>query len=287
MNKIYHNPGIDARLIITDDFNNDDLFQKDSNMMFLWNDGSQPFTLRIDDQPVILGFGRIICTTYLQRVRIEEKPPVRALKILLFNREFYCVHTHDSEVSCNGLLFFGSDFSPILTLDSEETCRLRTLFSVLEEELGIRDANQEEMLRILLKRFIIRCTRLARKQLLRNDGKQEDIDLVRHFNVLVEKYFKTNKTVADYAGMLHKSPKTIANVFGKYSKRTPLQVIHKRVLIEAKRLLLYTDKSVKEIAMELGYEDPAQFSKWFKSHEGKTATEYRQVKSRGIPDTTI
>lgn len=281
MTAIYHNREIDARFIITDSFS-EELFRDDSHMMFLWNDGQEPLEIRIDDQPFTLNAGQITCTTYLQKVRLERKYSPGSLKILLFNREFYCVHTHDSEVSCNGLLFFGSDFSPVLTLNSGETGRLRTLFSVLKEEFGIRDANREEMLRILLKRFIIRCTRLARKQLLKKDGKQEDIDLVRHFNVLVEEHFKTRKTVAAYAELLHKSPKTIANVFGRYSTRTPLQVIHKRVLIEAKRLLLYTDKSVKEIAMELGYEDPAQFSKWFKSHEGKTTTEYRGLKPGGV-----
>ena len=281
MIEIYHNPEIDARFIITDEFS-EDLFRDDTHMMFLWNDGRQPIEIRIDDQPFILNDGQIICTTYLQKVRIERRPRPGLLKILLFNREFYCVHTHDSEVSCNGLLFFGSDFSPILTLNTDEIRRLQTLFSVLEEEFGIRDANREEMLRILLKRFIIRCTRLARKQLLKKDDNQQEIDLVRHFNVLVEEHFKTKKTVSAYAGLLHKSPKTIANVFGKYSKQTPLQTIHKRVLIEAKRLLLYTDKNIKEIAMELGYEDPAQFSKWFKSHEGKTTTVFRQLKPGGV-----
>lgn len=281
MTDIYHNPEIDARFIITDEFSKD-LLRNDTHMMFLWNDGQEPIEIRIDDQPIILKAAQITCTTYLQKVRLEGQPRPGVLKILLFNREFYCVHTHDSEVSCNGLLFFGSDFSPVLTLNSDEIRRLRTLFSVLEEEFDIRDANREEMLRILLKRFIIRCTRLARKQLLKKDGKQEDIDLVRHFNVLVEEHFKTRKTVSAYAGLLHKSPKTIANVFAKHSKRTPLQVIHKRVLMEAKRLLLYTDKSVKEIAMELGYEDPAQFSKWFKSHEGKTTTEYRKFQPGGV-----
>lgn len=197
-----------------------------------------------------------------------------------FNREFYCVHTNDSEVSCNGLLFFGSNNTPVLTISEDERRRLRILFSVLQEEFEENDSNQEEMLRILLKRFIIRCTRLAREQILKNPEKQLDVDLIREFNVLVEEHFKQKKSVGEYAELLYKSPKTITNVFSKYSDDTPLQVIHKRVIMEAKRMLLYTDKTAKEIGFELGYSDPAQFSKLFKNHTGFTTTEFKNNKPK-------
>lgn len=246
-------------------------------MMFLWNDGQHPVHVLIDEQKVELQPDHLLCTTYLHKVQIDNSDV--GLRSLFFNREFYCVHTYDSEVSCNGLLFFGSNSSPVLKLELEETERLRTLFSVLEEEFSIADSNQEEMLRILLKRLIIRCTRLAKKQILKSDEKQSDIDLIRTFNVLVEEHFKTKKSVSEYAELMYKSPKTITNVFGKYSEDTPLQVIHKRVIMEAKRLLFYTDKSVKEIGFELGYSDPAQFSKLFKNVVGMTTTKFKERKN--------
>jgi len=254
---------------------------KGSFMMFLWNDGNAPINVLIDEQGIELKPGHLLCTTYLHKVYIDNSSD--SLKSLFFNREFYCVHTYDSEVSCNGLLFFGSNNSPVLKLGQEEALRLRTLFSVLEEEFSIADSNQEEMLRILLKRLIIRCTRMAKGQILKSNGKQADINLVRAFNVLVEEHFKTKKSVSEYAALLHKSPKTITNIFGKYSEDTPLQVIHKRVAMEAKRLLYYTDKTAKEIGFELGYSDPAQFSKFFKNHTGKTTTEFKNLK-RGVAD---
>lgn len=193
----------------------------------------------------------------------------------MFNREFYCVHTHDNETTCNGLLFYGSNFSPIIHIDITEAGRLETLIGVLNEEFDTRDTNQEEMLRLLLKRFIIRCTRVARKQYKIDDLNKQELDLIRHFNVLVEDHFRKLKSVADYANMLNKSPKTIANAFSKFSDDTPLQLIHNRVILEAKRLLFYTNKSVKEIGIELGYFDPAQFSKFFKVKTGMTMTEFK------------
>lgn len=276
MIKKYLNPDIDARFVISSSYQ-ENLLDDSKNLMFLWNDGEEGVDLYVDDKIVSLDQGSITCTTYLQKVEIDNTE--NSLKVLVFNREFYCVHTYDSEVSCNGLLFFGSDVSPVLQLDEDESKRLRTLFDVLTEEFEVHDPNQEEMLRILLKRFIIRCTRLAKDQILKKADSQSDIDLVRRFNVLVEEHFKTKKSVGDYAELMYKSPKTITNVFSKYSELSPLQVIHKRVIMEAKRMLLYTDKTAKEIGFELGYNDPAQFSKLFKNQTGKTTTQFKNSRT--------
>jgi AraC-like DNA-binding protein len=275
MHKEFSSKEFNARFGISTTFQ-DELLRNGNYLMFLWNDGNSNLKLHIDDRTVLFQPNQIISTTYLHKVQIDNNG--EGLKMLYFNREFYCVHTNDNEVSCNGLLFFGSNSSPTLKLDEEESDRLRTLFNVLKEEFSENDTNQEEMLRILLKRFIIRCTRLARKQILKSTEKESEIDLIRHFNVLVEEHFKTKKTVSEIAELMYKSPKTVTNLFSKYSEDTPLQVIHKRVIMEAKRMLLYTDKTTKEIGFDLGYSDPAQFSKLFKNQTGQTTTEFKNSK---------
>ncbi|MEX1213322.1 MAG: AraC family transcriptional regulator [Balneolaceae bacterium] len=270
----------DARFLFARGFSSDWIRDEDY-FLFLWNSSENPVRIQMDDREVMLPPGSVSCSTYLQSLEVLEKAP-DSLVTILFNREFYCVHTHDSEVSCTGLLFFGSDVSPVLMLDRPEKERFATLVDVLEEEFSISDTNQEEMLRILLKRFIIRCTRLAKSQLLKRSDRQSDIDVIRTFNVLVEEHFRTKKRVSDYAELMHKSPKTVTNLFSRYSRNTPLQVIHNRVIMEAKRLLVYTDKAVKEVGYDLGYSDPAQFSKLFKNHTGKTTTEFKAT-SKKLP----
>ncbi|UJP65768.1 helix-turn-helix domain-containing protein [Mongoliitalea daihaiensis] len=242
-------------------------------LKFLWNKGTEEINIKVNHFQVSIKPNHVACTTYHQEVRIPHDS--KDLVVLLFNREFYCIHTFDQEVSCNGLLFFGSDFTPILQLDPDETEKLSNLLQVLQQEFIIHDVNQEEMLRILLKRFIIRLTRLARKQLLKNSEKQEEIDLVRSFNVLVEEHYKEKKSVAEYAELLHKSPKTLSNVFSKVSHTSPLQVIHERIATEAKRLLIYTELPIKSIGYELGYEEYPQFSKFFKKTTGMSPVDFR------------
>ena len=76
---------------------------------------------------------------------------------------------------------------------------------------------------------------------------------------------------------MNKSPKTISNIFSLYSKKTPLQIIQERVITEAKRLFYYTDKSVKEIADDLGFEDVAHFSKFFKNCTTQNPSELKKT----------
>lgn len=275
MIKTFSNKTIGAYFTIADELP-DSRMRDDNVLMFIWNENGAPCSLTIDGQEKELLPDSILCTTYLHKLQIDNS--TCNLTYLLFNREFYCIHTNDSEVSCNGLLFFGSDFVPSLTIPDSEKKSFCTLFNVLTEEFDNSGTGQEEMLRILLKRFIIKCTRLANRQIVQNGDNQAEIDLIRKFNVLVEEHFKRKKAVHEYAELMFKSPKTIANIFGKNSNKTPLEVIHNRVIIEAKRLLLYTDKTSKEIGMELGYNDPAQFSKLFKKQTGMTSREFKKTK---------
>lgn len=59
-------------------------------------------------------------------------------------------------------------------------------------------------------------------------------DLVREFKFLVENYFREYHTVSHYARLLHKSPKTITNIFKKIGEKSPLQAIHDRVVLDQK-----------------------------------------------------
>ena len=140
---------------------------------------------------------------------------------------------------------------------------------------------QDEMLRVLLKRFIILCTRIAedRQGVVRENSFQ--FETIRKFYVLVDTYFKEKKQVQEYADMLNKSPKTLANILSTYQQPSAIRIIHNRIQAEAQRLLLYTAKSSKEIALMLGFEDQAAFSRFFKNATGLSATEYRHQYKKG------
>jgi len=132
------------------------------------------------------------------------------------------------------------------------------------------------MLRILLKRFIITCTRIARDKLGVGNDNERSFDVIRQFYVMVDNNFKEKRQVRDYAQMLNRSPKTLSNLFSICALPSPLQIIHERVTTEAKRLLLYTDKSAKEIADALRFDDYAVFSRFFKNQTGMSVSEFKK-----------
>lgn len=192
-----------------------------------------------------------------------------------FNREFYCIIDHDTEVSCVGLLFYSGTEVVSLDLDAEEVRKFDLLTQVFLDEFENRDNIQGEMLRMLLKRLIIKLTRLRKHQSDASQMKSEDIDIIRQFNLLVEKNFRTMHQVQEYAGLMHRSPKTLSNVFSAYKNSTPLQVIHDRRLLEAQRLLLFSDKAIKEIAYDLGFDEVSHFSRFFRKHRHCTPGAFR------------
>ncbi len=204
-----------------------------------------------------------------------EKP--EDIVVWQFNREFYCIVNHDAEVGCVGFVFYGPSSTMFVKLDSDDVIMLDRLLQVFIEEFLSEEEIKDEMLRMLLVRLIIKLTRLAKKQYLGDkDITEEKFNLIRQYNLLVEMHYRKEHQVQFYAGLLNKSPKTISNYFSLYSKKTPLQVIQERIIAEAKRLFYYTEKSVKEIANELGFDDVAHFSKFFKTRTMQNPSELKK-----------
>lgn len=195
-----------------------------------------------------------------------------------FNREFYCIIDHDAEVSCVGFLF-GMGDQLFVSLDDHAQHKLQLLLNIFIEELNTRDNIQNDMLLMLLKRLIIVITKLARSEYIPDQKLHDErLDIFRKYNLLVEANFRTEHSVNYYARRLNKSPKTLSNIFALYNQKTPIQMIQARIIIEAKRLLYYTDRSVKQITYELGFEDAAYFSNFFKRHTSLSPLDFRKDK---------
>lgn len=244
----------------------------ESPLTFLWfKDNNQNIT--IDDVKIQTKTNEIICLTEFHKVDIST---VSNAKMIRFNRSFYCVIDHDSEVGCKGVLFFGASQLPKFIIPEDELEKFQTIWKMFEMEIQSQDDLQLEMLQSMLKRFIILCTRIYKSQNNYKTLENGKVDIVREYNFLVEQNFRTKHTVAEYADLLNKSPKTLSNLFSKLANKTPLQYIQDRRMLEARRLLCYTDKSVKEIAYEIGFEDLQTFSRFFKKQEGVSPKDFKE-----------
>jgi AraC-like DNA-binding protein len=214
----------------------------------------------------------IFCTT----LNVLEIPNESGVIAIVFNREFYCIRDHDHEVSCNGILFFGSSQPPLITLSEKDIHSFRIMFEVFKEEFETCDHIQGEMLRVMLKRLLIKSTRLVNSMKGIQQLPNSQMEIMRKFHILVEQNFKEKHFVTDYAELLFKSPKTISNIFNKAGYSSPLSIINERIILEAKRLLLFSDKTAEQISFELGYKEGGHFSKFFKSHCRLPPVEFRE-----------
>nr|WP_321231335.1 helix-turn-helix domain-containing protein [uncultured Psychroserpens sp.] len=239
---------------------------------FIWATKS-PLKVLVDGVPLTINAHQILSLTAIQYFQFIEGSDAIVYQ---FNREFYCIKDHDKEVGCVGLLFFGNEHIPVITLIEDEQRRFSILHSVFLEELETTDTIQAEMLRMLMARFIIKTTRLLKTETGNKPTLKGTNDTLRHFNLLVESHYKEEHSVSYYADKLNKSPKTLSNSFAKYSK-SPLQIIHDRIVLETKRQLLYTDKSSKEIAYDIGFDDASHLSRLFKRQTSVTPSEFKNT----------
>ena len=183
-----------------------------------------------------------------------------------FVRDFYCIQTHDKEVSCNGVLFNNIYETPFVRPCKEDTAKLDFILENLIEEFQHQETAQYDMLQTYLKQFIILSVRIKKEDYIIKED--TETKLFKDFSTLVDLNFKKEHSVTYYGERLGLSPKSITKHFQKIGATTPSDYIKNRIILEAKRQLIYSDDSVKQIAYGLGFNDPAYFTRFFT----KTAT---------------
>ena len=274
MELLFENSRLKGNLVFSDRLHENRILLRNRTLYkFIWVTEGR-LLLEVDDQSVILQSQEMLTLTPLHHIRILS---VEGKYLsLLFNSNFYCIHGNDHEVSCNGLLFHGSSHLMKFTPKEQEWERIRILTDILKDEFASRDRLQEEMLRILLIRFIFLCTRIVQKQMGNDRKNGMQFEIVRKFYVLVDIHFREKKQVQEYADLLNKSPKTLANILSAYGLPSAIRIIHERLEAEARRLLLYTSKSSKEIALLLGFDEQASFARFFKNVTGMSCSDFRK-----------
>lgn len=243
-----------------------------SELSLLWLKSSNTI-INVDTIDYAINQNQLISFTEFHTIRARE---LESAVLIRWNRSFYCVVDHDSEVGCKGILYYGASTLPIIKPSKDDLDILDTVYRMLCIEMRSHDSLQLEMLQMMLKRLLILCTRIYKNQESGQRITAQSINIIREYNYLVEQHFKTKHTVKEYADMLYKSPKTLSNVFKKYGETTPLRYIHNRIMLEARRMLSYTEMTISEVSDELGFVDVQTFSRFFKKQEGIPPQEFRK-----------
>jgi AraC family transcriptional activator of pobA len=200
--------------------------------------------------------------------------------VLNFHPEFFCIHKHQAEIACNGILFNNIYKPPYVSIDEPSKNILEMVVEQMKSEMQNPELAQYELLVSYLKIFLITATRLKNQQ----QPEEEQIDnsntapfILQNLKNYIESNFKTKHSASDYAELLNITPKALAKITKSHFNKTLTNLIAERIIIEAKRELYLTNKPVKEIAYELGYDDEHYFSRFFKTNADISPQVYRDT----------
>ena len=161
-------------------------------------------------------------------------------------------------------------------------------FGNTKKQFQIKSSHEEEImllfneleaacLRIDLKRVTESLNTLLDFNLCSSKGMDmQDLMLAFQFNGLVHLYYKTHHRMQFYAEKLITPPKYLSEKFHALGLISPHGLIKKRILTEVKRQLLYTDKAIKIICFDIGFNDPAYFTRFFRKNTGMSPVGFRE-----------
>lgn len=185
--------------------------------------------------------------------------------VLICRREFLM----DPTMDVMDLVGWGIPSFFSLAGQDQETAEL---FQKIEREYQEDLDGCEQIIKTYIKLLLLKIKRLAQKSSPVPDGHQL---LVNNFKQLLDADFSSKRFVKEYADLLHVTPKHLNETCKKLTGSTASKIIQERIILEARRMLLYTEKSIAEIAFSLAFTDPSHFGKFYKKITGTTPQSFR------------
>ncbi|WP_264876441.1 helix-turn-helix domain-containing protein [Vibrio agarivorans] len=170
---------------------------------------------------------------------------------------------------------------PYLDIGEESEHYLVSIFNMIKDECARKEMCDWPLVESLINSFL----RYMLKFAIQTDEKGEERDpRVALVIDLIEKHYTKEKKCQFYADSLALTNKRINEIVKADLGKTVTQLIHDRIMLEANRDLVFSTKTIKTIAFELGFEDPAYFSRFYRSKMNESPAEFRL---RCVDSTTL
>lgn len=226
--------------------------------------------LRIDETDFKMEPGEVITITSGQVHYFTGLKGV--IQVLDFALEFICKDDHDIELIFHNGLFCHFGENELISL-IDPTLFERHLASITAE-LEHQPFQHLIAVRSYIELLLIE---INRTKIEKGDPLWKPDALFLKFLEQVRATFAENYTVSDYARQLSTTEARLNEAAKQHTSKTAQNVIFSLKISEAKRILLYQDQSVKEVAYSLGFADPFYFSNFFKKHTGISPKDYKKA----------
>lgn len=158
---------------------------------------------------------------------------------------------------------------------SDDLRQLECYFNDLEQEFQSNKASRQIALKNLVSLIFIQMIRLGDVTAPRMNNCSGDLSIFRAFNELIEKHFLEHWPLSQYAQALNMTETRLNDICRRVADISSKKLIFDRQMQEAKRLLIFSDASINSVCYQLGFKDPAYFSRFFTRHAGIRPSDYR------------
>jgi transcriptional regulator, AraC family len=196
-------------------------------------------------------------------------------ELLQFHGDFYCIEYHKKEVACNGFLFNALFLHPYFSVSTTTFAQIHTLFKNISAELKENNPFSGAVLRSYLQ-LILALSSKEKSLVIEAAPPQPEHNLVTDFQQLIEQHFLEQRDLSFYADALCLTPDAFSKKLKKLLGKTPTKLLQERLILEAKKQLHLTYKSIKEIASYLNFDDEFYFSRFFKKQVGLSPKHFRE-----------
>lgn len=190
--------------------------------------------------------------------------------IIFFTKAFYQMQMRESNLM-QFPFYHSLTASPAIKSEKDEV--INFTFTQMLQAFGSSDKPNLRLLRTYLDLLLLQLGKYSTAENITPEGNTLKL---RRLEQLIEKNFRTLKQPGNYADLMNLSPSYLNNICTENLNKTLTELIQQRIILEAKRLLAYSDMNVNEVATKLNYDNTSYFVRLFKKNTGTTPEEFKR-----------
>jgi AraC-like DNA-binding protein len=190
--------------------------------------------------------------------------------VLFFNSSFYSMDREERRITT--FPFYNAAQLSAVKLSLSQLTIIYPYISLLQSESHIGSPFQHFIVRSILDSLLYKLFSFFPTHQIPST----DISLITRIELLIEQFYKEHLPASAYAEKLNITTQKMNQHTRQFLNKTLTELVNERLMIEAKRLLAYSDKSVSEIAYEMNFNDNSYFNKFFKRMESETPEQFRK-----------